>query len=98
MRVPAHGRGALRIGGTNPGGGRPRNEWKALCAGLASSKERLDIAKKILDNPEHPAWLGAWKFVAEQAYGKSAQTTVLQGDEQKPLRIVIERESAREEG
>lgn len=97
MVIPKHGRGKLRVGGTNPGAGRPRDEWKSLCAGLASSAERLDTAKKVLDNPEHPAWLGAWKFVAEQAYGRPDQNTTLSGDQAKPLRIVIEREAARDE-
>lgn len=60
-------------GGPQPGAGRPPNAWKARCAECASKEERFKVAEEILKDKDHPAWLGAWKFVAEQAYGKATQ-------------------------
>lgn len=76
MRVPKHGGGRLKTGGTpgNKGGtGRPPDAWKALCRELASSDAMMERAKAVLNVPNHPAWLGAWKFLTEQGYGKPAQ-------------------------
>lgn len=48
MRVPAHGRGALRVGGTNKGGpGRPPSAIRELCRGAFA--ERIPILAKIAD-------------------------------------------------
>ena len=71
------GRGALRAGGTpgNAGGtGRPPDAWKALCRDLASSDAVVKKAKEVVEDPQHPAWLGAWKFLAEQGYGKPKES------------------------
>lgn len=54
----------------NKGGGRPKDEWKRLCQELASKPEQLEVAREVLADKGHPAWLGAWRFVAEQGYGK----------------------------
>ena len=67
---PRNGRGPEKGA---PNAGRPPNEWKKLCQGMASRAEMLKTAQKVLKNPAHPAWLGAWKFVAEQGYGRAVQ-------------------------
>jgi hypothetical protein len=67
---PRRGRGPSRGA---PNAGRPPDEWKKLCQGLASRPEMLTRAQQVLEDPGHPAWLGAWKFVAEQGYGKPVQ-------------------------
>lgn len=70
MRPQPHG-GALRNGGTNKGGpGRTPEVWKALCRELSTSKEVLEQARKVIKDKEHPAWLGAWRFLVEQGFGK----------------------------
>src|SRR5688572_27783207 len=64
--VSQHHGGALLKGGQvgNKGGsGRPPNEWKQLCQSLASREEMIEHAQRVLNNPDHPAWLGAWRFV-----------------------------------
>jgi hypothetical protein len=33
----------------------------------------LRTAERVLKNAKHPAWLGAWKFLAEHGYGKPTQ-------------------------
>lgn len=85
--------GALLTGGV-PGnkGGRPPDAWKALCRELASREEMLAQARAVLGDREHPAWLGAWRFVAEQAYGKAEATQTVKGDADQPLviRVVTE--------
>lgn len=92
---PGKNGGTLKVGGTNPGSGRPPDAWKALCADMADRGAKAALAKKVLDDPEHPAWLGAWKFVAEQAHGKAAQT--IKGDPDQPLRFEVIRERKRRE-
>jgi hypothetical protein len=48
MRTPAHGRGLLRVGGTNAGGsGRPPSEVRRACR--ESFYERIPILEKIAD-------------------------------------------------
>lgn len=34
----------------------------------------LAKAREVLEDKNHPAWLGAWRFLAEQGYGKPAQS------------------------
>jgi hypothetical protein len=85
------GRGGapLKVGnpGNKGGTGRPPNWWKAECAELASLGAQAARAKQILEDPDHPAWLGAWRFVAEQAHGKPTQP--LSGTEGQPLEIRV---------
>lgn len=65
---------SLRGRGPKKGhGGRPPDAWKALCRELASSEDVIEKAKLVLAVPNHPAWLGAWKFLTEQGYGKPTQ-------------------------
>ena len=87
-----HG-GALLTGGV-PGnrGGRPTNPWRAECAELADLGLKAARAKQILENPDHPAWLGALKFVSEQAYGKAVQTVAGEAEEPQRLVVVLRRE------
>lgn len=93
---PGANGGTLKVGNPgNKGGGRPPDAWKALCADMADRGAKAALAKQVLDDPEHPAWLGAWKFVAEQAHGKAAQT--IKGDPDQPLRFEVIRERKRRE-
>lgn len=51
LRVPAHGRGALRVGGSNGGaGGRPASAIRASMR--ESLDKRLVIAEQIADDKE----------------------------------------------
>ena len=81
--IPQPHGGALLAGGTpgqTPGTGRPPDAWKALCRELASREEMLKTAREVLADKAHPAWLGAWKFLAEQGYGKAPQSVDLTTD------------------
>lgn len=84
----------LNTGGTpgNKGGGRPPDAWKAACRELSSREDVLAKAREVLADPTHDAWLGAWKFLAEQGYGKAAQRVEIAGDAAQPLSILIRRE------
>ena len=70
-----HG-GAIRVGGTGAGG-RPKDAWKQEMRDLRDAGLRAAKAKKILADPDHPAWLGALKFVHEAAEGRPAQSVDL---------------------
>lgn len=86
-KIPQPHGGALLSGGMpgNVGGtGRPPDAWRALCRTLASRTEMVQTAEEVLKDKNHPAWLGAWKFLAEQGYGKAAQSLDLTTDG-KPL-------------
>lgn len=67
--MPGRNGGTLNVGG-NHGGGRPPNAWKARMAKLADRWAQAAEAKRILDDPDHPEWMAAGRFAAEQAYGK----------------------------
>lgn len=86
MRVPKHGRGKLRVGGTNKGGpGRPPDEFKKLCQQLACSA--AEAAARVLGNPDHPAFIGALKWATEHGYGRPAQTVVHTGEDGGPMKV-----------
>jgi hypothetical protein len=75
--VPKHGKGLIRRGsqpGNTPGTGRPPDAFKALCRELASRAETIEAVSGILQNPDHPAYLGALKWATENGYGKPHQT------------------------
>ena len=89
---PGKNGGQLRSG--NPDAtGRPRDAFKAMCAELADTGAKTLLARQVLENPDHPAFMGALKFVAEQAHGKPTQT--IAGDPDKPLKLMVVREDAR---
>ena len=93
MRVPEHGRGLLRSGGTDNGGagGRPPDAWKAKMAKLADRWAQAAEAQRVLDDPDHPHWMRAGQFASEQAHGKPTQP--ISGDVDAPLVIRVVRET-----
>jgi len=75
MRVPAHGKGKLRVGGTNRGGpGRPPDAFKELCRQLASGERTILSVESIIVNPDHPQFMAAVRWATENGYGKPNQT------------------------
>lgn len=74
---PGRNGGTLNNGGNDGnkyGAGRKPDEWKQICAALASDDDVLETAKKVIRDPENGAWLGAFKFLAEQGYGKAKES------------------------
>lgn len=47
--------------------------WREACRRAASTGLKAVIAAQILEDPSHPACFQAWKFLAEQGYGKPRQ-------------------------
>ena len=75
LRTPAHGKGKLRVGGTNKGGpGRPPDAFKELCRQLASGDLTVKAVKAILKDEAHPQFMAALKWATENGYGKPNQT------------------------
>ena len=72
-----------------PNAGRPPDAWKAACRELASRDEMLERLRQVLDDPEHPAWLSALRFVAEQGYGKARQQLEVTSEAEKPVKQVL---------
>lgn len=97
-RTPAkveqsHG-GALYAGGV-PGnkGGRPPDAFKAKMAELLERKQTIEYLQRCLEGREGPSpYMAALNFTAERAKGKVPNVTTLRGDEDAPLRVVVERE------
>ena len=79
-------------GGPQPGSGRPPDEFKAMCRDAVSRAERFAVAEKVIENPEHPAWLGAYKFLTEQGYGKATQPIDLSGIDAQTLLEALRKE------
>ena len=61
-------------GGPQPGAGRPPEEFRRMCREAVSRLDRFKIAEKVIENPDHPAWLGAFRFLAEMGYGKAKES------------------------
>ena len=90
---PGRNGGQLRRGalpGTNKGGGRTTEAFKEECRKLADKGAKAARAKKVLDDPDHKEWLGAWKFVTEQGHGKAKESVEHSGDPNNPVKQVIE--------
>lgn len=77
--MPGRRGGTLKRGGVNPGSGRPPNEWKRRMEQLADRWAKAAEVQKVLDNPEHPQWMNAGRFAAEQAHGKPQQSIDVSG-------------------
>lgn len=95
VRTTAKG-GKLRSGNPgNVGGGRPSTAWKQRMAYLAEEGRKALETAKVLQNPEHPLFMPAFKFAAEQAHGQAAKRVEVAGDVDNPLAvsIVVSREA-----
>lgn len=82
----------LRVGNPgNKGGGRPRDEWKAALASMASSDEVMKHLRAVLSlGPEHPFFGKALEFAAERGYGKEATPIEHDGSVTLDVRIRAE--------
>jgi hypothetical protein len=89
MRVPAHGRGQLKVGGVNPGGGRPKDEFKARMRELASGAETEAALTKILNDSTHPHYMKALAFAAEHGYGKPTDHVEVSGKDGGPIAMTV---------
>lgn len=56
-----------------PNAGRRPDDFKALCASLATREATLDAVTGILANPDHPQFMAALKWASENGYGRPAQ-------------------------
>ena len=89
LRNPGKNGGMLKAGGDHPRPGRPTDAWRQEMRNLADSAAKAARAKKILQMPDHPAWLGAWRFAAEHGYGKPTQRIEHAGDADQPLTVRV---------
>lgn len=48
MHVPEHGKGLLRVGGTNKGGGRKTDQWRLDCQQALIDAKGMDVVKEII--------------------------------------------------
>lgn len=76
--VPQPHGGALRQGPNNGnGGGRPPDEFRAMCRRLACSAE--SVVEQILADKSHPAFNGALKWASEHGYGRPKESLEVTG-------------------
>lgn len=52
------------------------NPWLDLCATLTTRQQIEDAAKRIIEDPDDPAWWGCFIWMAEVAFGKPRSRTV----------------------
>jgi hypothetical protein len=72
--VPGRNGGRLNRGGTKGNkGGRPPEEFKALCRELVSNPAALKGVKAILADTKHPHYVSLYKYLADRGYGKAEQ-------------------------
>lgn len=45
-----------------------------MCQEAVSRADRFKIAEEVIADKDHPAWLGAYKFLTEMGYGKAKET------------------------
>jgi hypothetical protein len=98
LALPSPNGGARLPLGAHPGNtggkpgrsGRPPNAFKELCAQLASREATLRAVGKILMDPDHPAFIGALKWVSENGYGRPLQRLEVDRDVNLTIRLVRE--------
>lgn len=66
--------GDPRANTTIAGPGRPPNWYKELCEKRLSMKSHRKAVQRVLKNPNHPAFLGLTKEMADRAFGKANQS------------------------
>lgn len=94
LRVPKHGRGAIRAGskpGNTPGTGRPPSEIRARLRG--SLDARIRIAEEIADDDtaSHADRLRALDFLAKYGMGTTVTETDATGaTAEKVIRVIRE--------
>ena len=77
--------------GGKPGrSGRPPDEFKAMCRELVTRNETLAAVRKILRDPDHPAFVGALKWATEHGYGRPLQRLEADGKVNLTIRLVRE--------
>jgi hypothetical protein len=60
-------------GGKKGRSGRPPNWLKNFCDGQLANPKCKAAVRKILSDPDHPAFHHMWKAAADRAYGKPDQ-------------------------
>jgi len=74
-RTPAHGHGKLQHGNPgNKGGGRYPNWYARFADASLSKKTTRQAIRRILRNPNHPAFAGLLKEMGNRAFGLPKQT------------------------
>lgn len=87
--IPQKHGGALMTGGTNKGGtGRPPDEFRRILRDMVSRDDRLKHVETVLENPEHPQWMAAWKWATEHGYGKPVQPVEQSGNISLTIKVV----------
>jgi hypothetical protein len=87
-----HG-GRLQTGGTNPGGGRPSNEFRAAMAKLAEDAACGAFIRKCLAGKlGYKAFFAALSYCSERAWGKPSQALDGQDAEPTNCKIIVEYE------
>jgi len=84
--------GLLQTGGTNPGAGRPSNEFRDRCREATDRIHAIDIASSIAQDSRKAARdrLAALTWLADRAYGKPAQPVDGQYAEPTEGKFIVE--------
>lgn len=90
--MPGRRGGTLKRGGTNPGAGRPPNEFRRALLSLVDRKDVLAHIQTALDaGPDDKGdFWQAVKYCTDQGAGKAPETKKIEGDEEKPIKHVFE--------
>jgi len=102
-KVPQPHGGALNAGGVRGhrgGSGRKPDEFKAMCARLASREATARRVRAILDDADHQHFMRALQWATENGYGPPAQRHEHTGTNGAPIphEIIVTRRLVRPEG
>lgn len=82
---PRRGRGPAKGA---PNAGRPHEEFREMCRGLASREETLARVMAILQDSDHAQFMPALKWATENGYGKAKETVEHTGEVQHAHRML----------
>ncbi len=71
--MPGRNGGTLKRGGTNPGAGRPPNEYRQHLRDILDDPKVADALTKILSDADHPQFASLYGKVVAQAHGNPTQ-------------------------
>jgi len=81
--------------GNKGGSGRPSDAFRIWCRAVLERKTTTKAVADVADNPDHPAFLPAVKFLAGYGYGLPEQKVTGDPDQPIEIRVSFRHESSR---
>jgi len=87
--VPSRYRGLRRGNPGNKGGGRTPDEFRKWCREVLHGPPTVEAVQIVAEQPSHPAFLGALKWLASYGYGQPTEHHEITGKDGAALQVMM---------